>query len=160
MKLIAAADDDFGIGKDGDIPWRVPGDFQFFKGMTYGSTLLVGRKTYENIGGLPGRNFIVLSKNENGEEYVNSFSDAYIQYTLCTEDVWVACGGAIYEHFVGIADSIFLSRIPGTYDCDTFFPEDKLEQYYEPVAKIPAEGFEITRYTKTESKNLPDNGTT
>jgi len=154
MKIIAAADDDFGIGKDGDIPWNVPGDFQFFKAMTYGSTLIVGRKTYENIGGLSGRDFIVLSESREGEEYVDSFNEAYWRYqTLQSEEVWVAGGQSIYENYVGIADSIFLSRIPGTYDCDTFFPEEKLDQYYDPVAKIPAEGFDVIRYTKTESKN-------
>lgn len=151
MKLIAAVDENFGIGKDGEIPWNVPGDFQFFKAMTYDSILLVGRKTYENIGGLPGRDFIVLSNTI--DEAASSFQEAENRTGLCDE-IWIAGGGTVYEHYVGIAKDIFLSKIPGTYDCDTFFPQDQLEQFYEPVAKVPAKDFDVIRYTKTESKNI------
>ena len=65
--IIAAANKNFGIGKGGEIPWNVPGDFQFFKSMTYGCTVVVGRKTFENIGMLPGRRFVVLTSDETKE---------------------------------------------------------------------------------------------
>lgn len=151
MKLIAATDDSYGIGKDGEIPWNVSGDFQFFKSMTYGETLLVGRKTFENIKGLPHRKFIVLTSSNTKTKdptvtYVNSFRNATLEARDDKRDVWVAGGQSIYDYYTGKVRVAFVSHIPGNYECDTFFPEEKLKSDYVEVATVPAQGFEFTRY--------------
>ena len=161
--VIAAANENFGIGKEEEIPWDVPGDFQFFKSMTYGCTVVVGRKTFENIGMLPGRRFVVLTsdetkegagpqRDENGRirsvEYAHSFEQAFAKCLNRELPIWIAGGQSLYEHYVGKSKDVFLSRISGTHNCDKFFPKEKFENCYEPVSRVPAKGFEMTRYTK------------
>ena len=68
MKAIVAIDEKWGIGKDGDLLVHIPGDLKYFKNMTMGKTLIVGRKTLESFPGgkpLPGRKTIVLTENQN-----------------------------------------------------------------------------------------------
>ena len=160
-KIIAAVDEEFGIGKDGGMPWHVPADFQFFKSMTYGGTVVVGRKTFENTGVLPGRQFLILTsdKSKTGEcygedkngritsvRYVNSFEEVSLRSMSTPDPTWIAGGGAVYDHYVGISQDLYLSHIPGIHDCDTFFPDI---DSYSAVGKVPAEGFEFKRYTLT-----------
>lgn len=171
-KVISAVDENFGIGKDGGIPWKVPADFQFFKAMTYDSSVVVGRKTFENIGGLPGRRFYVLTSDEEKSStkhdtdengvvqsvtYVNSFGSLYHRFMNRSEDVWIAGGQSVYDHYVGRSEDIYLSKIPGTYDCDRFFPKDSLEKHYDPVAEVSADGFDFVRYKKTTPVYTPIN---
>lgn len=161
-KVIAAVDEDFGIGRDGEIPWHVSGDLQFFKMMTYNSAVVCGRKTYENIKGIPGRRFFVLTRDESksGSDhgtdehgvhesvtFAHSFESLYNKL-ISTTDIWIVGGASVYEHYVGKCRDVYLSRIPGTYDCDTFFPQQQLENCYEPIAELPMENFKVTRYTK------------
>lgn len=163
-KIIAAVDEDFGIGKDGDIPWRVLGDFQFFKSMTYGSTVVCGRKTYENMKGLTGRRFVVLTSDESREDagpvedehgrlsgvrFVHSFDNLFMNLMSTPKPIWICGGASLYEEAIGKSKTVYLSHIPGTHGCDTFFPKDELEEKYEPIAKVPCEGFEMIRYVRT-----------
>jgi len=166
--IIAAVDEEFGIGKDGDIPWSVPADFQFFKSMTYGCSVVIGRKTFENTGPLPGRHFFVLSSDANEKEnefygrdensvptqvtWLPNFdhvTNHKLSYYSCqpSNDIWVAGGESIYEHYVGACTNLYLSHIPGTYDCDKHFPS--IDEYSE-VGTVPAEGFSFTRYVKND----------
>ena len=163
INIIAAVDEDFGIGKDEDIPWSVPADFQFFKSMTYGSSVIMGRKTFENVGPLPGRHFLVVSSEASKRENKNLGHDSLGTPTKVTwvsnlreatnrcistyGEQWVAGGESIYRHYVGNCTSLYLSHIPETYDCDKHFPS--IDEYDE-VGTVPAKGFSFTRYVKNE----------
>jgi len=74
ITLIAAFDNEQAIAKDGEIPWDLPEDQQHFKETTLGHPVIVGRETYENIGNLPGREMIVLSKSEIFIDVINARS--------------------------------------------------------------------------------------
>lgn len=128
MKAILAVDESMGIGKDGKIPWKLKEDMKFFKFLTIGSAVVMGRKTYEDCGILPHRTNIIVSSSlkETSSIYKNLEACCW-DYT----DAFIIGGAKLLEsafkkHMV---DQLFLSRIKGTYDCDTFInlPTDMLK---------------------------------
>lgn len=142
--IIAAVDEEGGIGKDGKIPWKIAEDMYLFRLLTYGYNLLVGRKTYESMGPLEGRQFYVLS--ESGD-FDNSPPNIHWIQDLQGMKVptWIAGGESVYKQFIGKAENVYLSRIPGTYDCDTFFPEEGLSEY-DRVSEVQVKNFTLQRY--------------
>lgn len=132
--LIAAIDAERGIGKDGDIPWNAPFDLQFFKFMTIGKPIVMGRKTYESIGKpLKDRTTVLVttnstykSKSYNDRKLViaNNKDDLY-RYVNLFKVVYICGGSTIYNQFITNAHELVLTNIKGAYNCDTFFPPYK-----------------------------------
>lgn len=123
IRAIAAVDDMGGLARRGEIPWQCPADREYFRRLTMGQTVLMGRKTWESIGHpLVERRNVVASHNQAlhiaGCEVI---ADAE-QFLNITEDVWIIGGAELFREFVGLADEIYLSHIAGNYECDQFFP--------------------------------------
>jgi dihydrofolate reductase len=128
---IAAMAENRVIGKDNGMPWHLPDDFKWFKKKTMGSTLVMGRKTFESIGKpLPGRDTIVLSRS------VKSIPNVQICESLQTlNDLNVSgdiyfCGGAeVYEQTLPLCSDLFLTLVKQSPEGDAYFPEfeDKFE---------------------------------
>lgn len=129
ITLIAAVDLDWGIGKNGSIPWKLPEDMKRFREVTSGHTVLMGRTTYESIGSpLPKRRNIVLSSQpglriakKDGLETADSFDKAL---AMCDplDNTFVIGGEAIYRLFLPHADVLDLTFLNGRFDCDKVFP--------------------------------------
>ena len=123
--IIAAVADNNVIGKGSALPWRIPEDLARFKALTLGNTLIMGRKTFESIGRpLPGRTTIVLTRRDDfvapGVLVAHDRSQAL---SLVPEpNAFVAGGADIYGLFLPLASKLFLTRVHGTYDGDTYFP--------------------------------------
>lgn len=147
FKLIAAIDEEGGMGKNGGIPWNVGNDLAFFRFMTYGDPVVMGRKTFENTGNLPGRKMIVLTTQEDydGGHYTTTKPGVKL-FVSPHQTTWIGGGKSVYDQYIGEAQEVCLSRIDGTYDCDQFFPMDALEEQYEMIGQFQAEGFEVERY--------------
>jgi len=133
ITLIAAFDNEQAIAKDGEIPWVLPEDQQHFKETTLGHPVIVGRETYENIGNLPGREMIVLSKSEIFIDVINARSIPSA-LSICetefeTDEVFVAGGESVYEQFIDEADRMVLTKVDGRYDGDQFFPRFSLDNW-------------------------------
>jgi len=146
--IVVAMDEEGGIGKDGSIPWNFPNDLALFRLLTYGKTLVVGRKTYEDMGPLENRRIYVLSESGDFDSSPNDVHQVKSREALhfkAQEQVWIAGGESVYEQFIGKSENIYLSRVPGTYDCDTFFPKEKLDDY-RLVSAVSLEGFDLCRY--------------
>jgi dihydrofolate reductase len=115
------------IGNQGKIPWHIPDDFRWFKHITMGGTLIMGRVTFESIGKeLPGRTTQVLSRDEkksiNSKIYggVSALHDTPARFP----QPWWICGGAeIYERFLPRSQSLYLTVVKQDYLGDAFFPE-------------------------------------
>ncbi len=127
ISIIVAAATNNVIGRDGELPWRLPEDLKRFKQLTSGKPVIMGRLTYESIGKpLPDRKNIVLSTrdglNIDGCEVVDTLQAA-IRLAVGAEEVMVIGGGAVYSQMLPIADRIYMTRINVTVDGDTFFPE-------------------------------------
>lgn len=130
VRLIAAVDDCMGIGCHGKIPWNVPSDRAFFKSMTFGHPVLMGMNTFVSLFHRPlsGRFCAVLTHHP---EYCSVLDECIFSSDLnellkvCShrDDVIYGIGGAqIYRLLLPYTDLIILSRIPGNYNCDVFFP--------------------------------------
>lgn len=116
------------IGKDNQLPWHLPNDLKYFKEVTMGHKIVMGRKTFESIGKpLPGRENIVLSTNPNfvadGCKMYHSI-DAFLQDTKkrLDEEFFIIGGAMIYETFLPHADRLYITEIDGEFEGDTYFP--------------------------------------
>ncbi len=127
LSMIVATADNRIIGNDNQMPWHLPADLAYFKRITLGKPIIMGRKTFESIGRpLPGRRNIVISRNTEysalGVECVTSV-DAAIVLVADVDEVMVIGGGAIYQHCMSFATRLYVTHIKATIEGDTQFPE-------------------------------------
>jgi len=127
ISMIAAMANDRVIGKDNQMPWHLPADFNWFKRCTMGKPVVMGRKTYESIGRpLPGRQNIVISRDKNlsieGVDVVASIEQA-IEKAGNVEEVMIIGGGSIYEACLPKADRLYVTFIDAELEGDTRFPD-------------------------------------
>lgn len=148
IKMIVAMGENRVIGKDGEIPWHYPEDLQHFKEQTMGSTIIMGRKTFESPGLLPGREIIVLTRSEEYPDkdvkVARDKDDALEKAT--NDEVWICGGQGVYDQFMDIADKIFVSEIPEEPDGDTYFPE--ISNRYGKYDEEEKETFTLKKYSK------------
>ena len=129
LSVIAALDDQGGIGIENQLPWHLPGDLSRFKKLTMGHQLILGRKTYQAIGKpLPGREMIVLSRNPEfklEDSQVVSSWEAALQTARETgeKEVFVIGGGEIFELALPLAERMYLTRVHTISQADAYFPE-------------------------------------
>lgn len=120
------------IGRDGDLPWRLPDDLKNFKALTLGKPIIMGRKTYDSIGKpLPGRANIVVTRNKDwnaeGVEVFRNMTDALstardIAARDGVDEVCIIGGAQIYGAALDATDVIHLTEVEGQVAGDTFFP--------------------------------------
>jgi dihydrofolate reductase len=144
--LIAAVARNGVIGNDGAIPWRVPGEQRFFRDVTMGHTLLMGRATYDSIGRpLPGRTTIVLTRDPLwAAEGVRTAPGIEEALAMASGDVYVAGGAAVYSAAMPYADEQLISEIPLEPEGDTFYPAYDSREWVE-TSREPHAGFEVVR---------------
>ncbi|MEJ5360111.1 MAG: dihydrofolate reductase [Desulfobacterales bacterium] len=128
LSLIAAVAEGGVIGRAGTIPWKVPGEQRLFRRITYGHTLIMGRKTFEDIGRpLPGRLNIVVSRNPayrpEGCLRAESLEQALALRPQQESEVFVIGGAELFRRALPLADRIYLTEIPLKVEGDVFFPE-------------------------------------
>ncbi len=117
------------LGKENKLLWYLPNDLKYFRKMTNGHTVIMGRKTYESIGkALPGRNNIVITKDttytNNDTKIVHSIEEALELAKKIEEhaEIFIIGGAQIYEQGIPYANMLYITHIDGTFDADTFFP--------------------------------------
>ena len=145
FKIITCISENLGIGKDGDLLYRIPNDLANFKRMTKGCVVVMGRKTFESIGKpLDKRISIVITSDK--EYCIDSDPNAYIVHSvqeavdLCNamfkDRRWYVIGGAsVYSQFIDadLVDEMYVTKVLGEAQADTFFPDvfDKWGKFYE-----------------------------
>lgn len=158
FSIVVAVDRDLGIGKDNNLPWRLPGDLKFFKSLTSNAVagkrnaLIMGRKTWESLPPksrpLPNRLNIVVSKQDSYELpdgclLADSLEKAL---DLCAQDssiehIFVIGGAELYKAAIADPrlDRLYLTEVYGSFDCDKFFP--------------PYDGFRLLSSSDTQYEN-------
>jgi dihydrofolate reductase len=136
MKLsavVAASDNDV-IGRGNALPWHLPADLAFFKRITLGKPVLMGRRTFESIGKpLPGRRNLVLSRSQYeaaGIECVHTLDEACARVAGEAE-MMIIGGAAVFELAVPLLDVIYLTRVHCRLEGDTFMPHIDWLQWRE-----------------------------
>jgi dihydrofolate reductase len=129
------------IGRDNALPWHLPEDLKFFKRVTMGKPIIMGRKTWDSIGRpLPGRCNIVISRNKDfkadGIEAVSSLQQALslaeqILLRDSSDEVCVIGGAEIYAQALPQADRLYLTQVHADVAGDTFFPQFDMSQWQE-----------------------------
>ena len=131
ITLIAAMDDNLGIGKDGRLPWHNKYDLQHFKDYTKYGICVMGSNTWDSlpVNPLPFRTNCVVSKDiyaykhDNSDRVFSSISDCVNYWKNITNELIIIGGASIYEQFMPYATHMVLTHINGDYNCDTFFPD-------------------------------------
>ena len=148
MRAIAAMSLNRVIGREGKIPWHIPEDFKWFKRTTQGHAVLMGRKTYDSLGGpLKNRRNLVITRGDDlpGVEIVRDPAAFRPEDYPC--DVWVIGGGEIYRQMLDRCESLYLSIIPRVVEGDAFFPE--FEDQFDLVGTVLTHPeFEVREYRR------------
>lgn len=126
ISIIAAMGTNRAIGKDGGLPWRLPADMKFFKNKTMGHHIVMGRRTWEELGApLPGRTNVVISRSSDfvaeGAVVVESLSEA-LEGIEGDDEVFIVGGAVIYALALPVANRMYLTLIDEAFEADTFFP--------------------------------------
>jgi len=145
VTLVAAVADNGVIGRDGDIPWRIPADFAHFKALTLGHVLVMGRATYDSIGRpLPGRTTIVLTRDPqwraDGVLVAGSLDDALRLAADLPGEVFVAGGAGVYAAALDRAHAQVLTEVHLSPEGDTHYPEFDRAQWVETRREPHSEG--------------------
>ena len=141
--IIAARSINKVIGKNGVIPWNIDGEKQQFKELTTGNIVIMGRKTYEEIGRpLPNRTTIVVSKTKSFQAEnlttAGSLKEALQLAAATQKNIYIAGGSSLYKEALPLADKIYLTEVQLVIpNGDAFFPD-----------------FDETPFTKTVSEPL------
>lgn len=127
ISMIAAMAEQRVIGLENKMPWHLPGDLKFFKRVTLGKPVIMGRKTYQSIGRpLPGRTNIVLTRDKDlqiaGVNCVQTVEQA-MELVKDSEEVMVIGGATIYQQFLQRATRLYLTFIELQVKGDTHFPD-------------------------------------
>jgi dihydrofolate reductase len=131
VSLIAALARNRVIGVGNRLPWHLPADLKYFKRITRGHPIVMGRKTFEAIGRLlPGRENRIVSRQPgyevDGARVFGDVGEACRAQALATEragEVFVIGGEQIYRQAMGLADRLYLTQIDAEFEGDAFFPE-------------------------------------
>lgn len=146
MISIVAVDENWGIGKNNAMPWRIPGEQLFFKETTLGKTIVMGRRTLESLPGgrpLPGRSNIVLTRSmdytvkgatvvRSPEELMNVVGD------LDSDDIFLIGGAQIYRLLIPYCSKAYVTKVAGSYDVDTHHPDLDSDPNWVVVDKSPS----------------------
>lgn len=126
INIVVAAAANGVIGVDGGLPWHLPDDFAWFKKVTMGKPIIMGRRTWESIGkALPGRQNIVITRRQGyeaaGADVVSSPEQAIVA-AGDAEDVMIIGGERVYADFLPLASRLYLTRVDVEAEGDAYFP--------------------------------------
>ena len=163
ISIIAAVSENGVIGREGDLPWRLPDELRKFKALTMGHHLILGRKTYESLpGSLPGREILVVTRSRSyrapGRQVFPGLQPALDQAEASGEtEVFIGGGAQIYALALPLAGRMYLTRVHATVEGDTCFPsfderlwEVSLAEYHPQDERHPY------AFTFTVLDRIPD----
>ncbi len=157
ISMIASVGENLELGKGNDLIFHIPDDMKFFRSTTSGKTIIMGRKTFESLGGvLPKRHHVVLTTSKDfeyeGVEVLNDIKDVLDKYKNTEDENFIIGGGEIYKSFLPYAEKMYLTEVNAACpDAEVFYPEFEKEDWNRNVIKeIEHEGLtaEIVEYTR------------
>lgn len=151
MNIIVAVDKAYGIGKDNNLLARLPEDMKRFREITAGTTVVMGRKTYESFPKkpLPNRVNCVISRTVKELDGARVFGSAeeFLEYAKTVSgEIFVLGGGEIYRQLLPYCDKAYITKVNHVFGADTFFPNiDEMTEWKvtETSDIIETNGYEI-----------------
>jgi dihydrofolate reductase len=135
ISIISALAKNRTIGINNALPWRLPEDLKYFKSLTLGHHILMGRKTYESIGKpLPGRITVIITRGKlaapEGVKIAHSLNEA-IEICGDDEEIFFVGGAELYGQALPLADRLYLTEIQAEVAGDAWFPEIDRKRWRE-----------------------------
>ncbi|MDN4072340.1 dihydrofolate reductase [Fictibacillus terranigra] len=148
ISFVFAMDENRLIGNRNELPWYLPADLQYFKKVTMGKPIVMGRKTFDSIGKpLPGRENIILTRNESfqaeGCTIIHSVQQALERKE---EEVCVIGGAEVFSLFMPYVQRMYITKINESFQGDTYFPEID-ESEWKLVSETPGNVDEKNKYS-------------
>lgn len=164
MKALVAVDFDWGIGYQGDLLKRIPEDMKFFKRMTLGKVVIMGRTTFDSLPGkrpLTDRINIVLTRNNNyqsGEVTVCHSVEELLKEVqkYNTDEVFIIGGETIYSQLLPLCSHAYITKINNKYPADKFFPNIDKDPSWKLVSKSELKEHEDVQFVFTEYERIKE----
>jgi dihydrofolate reductase len=147
ISLIVAVSRNGVIGIDNQLPWHLPEDLKYFKSVTMGKPIIMGRKTYDSIGRpLPGRTNIVITRDSSwqteGVEVAQTLAQAMTLGQLAcaqadVDEAMVIGGEQIYRMTLPAADRLYLTEVQAEVEGDAFFPKFDAKDWHQVSEQLP-----------------------
>lgn len=154
--LIVARSQNNVIGKNGQIPWKIKGEQKQFKELTTGNVVVMGRKSYEEIGHpLPNRKTIVVSRTKQyeGENLATAGSVKEAIEMAGEQNVYISGGYGLYKEAIPFVDVMYITEVQTTIeDGDVFFPEFDENDFDKTEGETGGEEIKFIRTTYTRKK--------
>ncbi len=146
LRMILALSKNDALGKGGALPWRYPEDLRYFREMTRGHAVIMGRRTWDEVGKpLPGRTNVVLTTSPafapEGAIVARSLEEAILRAREVDPEPLVIGGAKVFELALPFVTEILLTRIDREVDADTFYP-------------LSLDGFELVDSRRGETPEL------
>jgi dihydrofolate reductase len=127
ISLLVAMDRNRVIGKNNQLPWHLPADLAYFKKLTMGHTIVMGRKTFESIGRvLPGRENVIVTRNPSFTKenciIIHSIEKIKKLAAEKNDEIFIIGGAEIFKETLPFADRLYITKIEAEFPGDTFFP--------------------------------------
>lgn len=133
LSIIVAADSKNGIGIKNTLPWHLSDDLKRFRAITTGHTIIMGRNTWFSLPKrpLPDRRSVVLTPDPLGEEGATEIGTLEEVFEICKTDTenFIIGGESMYRQFLPFVSKIYLTRVAGNFNTDTFFPELSIDDW-------------------------------
>ena len=145
IRAIVACDERGGISKDGSMPWgRNPVDLSWFKEHTIGQFVIMGRNTWDDPNmpsPLPNRTNVVITNRDCPGADITISGDVKIKipaipFNLILDNKWSIGGAKLIEQCIPIIDELYLTRIRGDFECDTFLPMEEIDERFTQTELI------------------------
>jgi len=145
FSIIAAIGKNNELGKDNNLIWKLPNDLKFFKEVTTGHTIIMGRRTFESLPKmLPNRHHIVISSSNDFPsevEVFNSIDSLLEKYKDVGDELFIIGGGSIYKLFIDYADKLYLTEVESEDNSATvYFPNFNKKLYDKEIIKENNDG--------------------
>lgn len=154
--LIVARSKNNVIGKNGEIPWKIKGEQKQFRELTTGNVVIMGRKSYEEIGHpLPNRRNIIVSRTQKFEgdnlQTVSSLQEAIA--AAGDADIYVAGGYGLFKEALPFVDKMYITEVDMIVeDGDVFFPEFDADEFDVSIGEVGGEDIKFTRVVYTRKQ--------
>ena len=155
IALIVAYARNYVIGNKGCIPWRIKGEQKRFRELTTGNVVVMGRRSYEEIGKpLPNRTTVVVSRTKvfTGE---NCYTASSLQEAIALagdRDIFISGGAGLYKEALPIVDKMYITEIDAIIDGDTYLPRFHEDDFIREVNESFGGDIPYTYVTYTRKK--------
>lgn len=142
ISMIAAVGKNLELGYMGDLIWHIKDDMKFFRKTTSGKTIIMGRKTFDSLGGLlTNRHHVVITRSRDfsfeSVDVFHSVEEAFEYFKDCDDEVFVIGGGTVYKQFLPYCDRMYLTEVDDEFpDADTFFFEFSKDDFTSEVLDV------------------------